>query len=100
METGKTSAKAGNEVALRRARPKSVAEWKMAYTTDRKTGKCLESAARADYDAFCKDRGEEPVNGTVFGYEIKRLGVTKTDTDKRFYFGMDLKPSLRLVEAV
>ena len=85
---------------LRPSRRESVAEWKLARATDRKDGKCLTTAAISDYETWCRKRGEEPVSSTLFGIEIKKLGVRKPDNDRRYYHGIVLKPSLKLVSAM
>ena len=80
-------------------RKESVREWKELRITDRKGSKTLKSAARSDYEAFCSDRGEEPVNATAFGLEINKLGAQKSNKDKRHYYGIVLKTPLKLVKA-
>jgi hypothetical protein len=86
--------------SLRPARRESVRQWKELRVTDRKGGKTLKSTARADYEAFCRARGEEPVNPTLFGNEIKKLGAEKAQNDRRYYYGIVLKPPLKLVKSI
>ena len=99
-EIEQTGVKPAQTSSLRPPRRESVAEWKMARATDRKDGKCLTATAISDYETWCRNRGEEPVSPTLFGIEIKKLGVRKPDNDRRYYHGIVLKPSLKLVSAM
>jgi hypothetical protein len=85
--------------SLKPARRESVREWWELRVTGRKDGKTLKEIARADYEAFCRGRGEEPVSSTAFGLEIKKLGALKSENDRRYYYGIVLKAPLKLVSA-
>jgi phage/plasmid-associated DNA primase len=84
-ENGRLSAAAAVSEAVAEYRQESnpIAEWLAERTVSLAEADTGASALHADYLAWCKQRGGEPLNTKNFGVELRRLGVVK----KRFTEG-------------
>lgn len=85
---------------LRPWRRESVGEWAKVRLSAHNGYRLPKPKAYDDYAAWCRARGEEPVEKNLFGRLITDYGAAKDPKDSRHYYNVALKPELTLVKSM